>query len=222
METILKACMVLLPFIYWCVDEKKGLRLATAALFWIWLNLVLKHAPLQFFFAVRAGTLIELLFWIITGAMILAVYFLLGKRLESLLAAGGLRAGIIAGVALSFIMILYRPSEEILMPAGMIPGLAAGYCLNRIHVGFTVSALFGRTGHAKYLTLAARYLAGIAVLFLLYFTTGKLNMVFTNSENYILFVFLRFALLAFWVSVGAPWLFRLLRLAGDDPGNTQD
>jgi hypothetical protein len=34
-----------------------------------------------------------------------------------------------------------------------------------------------------------------------------------NSGNYRLVVFLRFALLGLWISEGAPWLFRFLRLA---------
>jgi membrane-associated phospholipid phosphatase len=276
------AYMILLPFIYWCVDEKKGLHLTAVMLFSLWLNLVLKFVldqPRPFFegFDPSVGMATEntgglpsghaqnsLVLWIIiaswtkrklfygvaaffcllvgfsriylgvhfptdvlggwlAGGLILCLYFLFGKRIETLLEtigtravgtrAVGTRAVMIAGAALSFIMILYRPSKVFLMPAGMILGLAAGFCLNRLFIGFTAASLFDRTGSAKYLTLAGRFALGIAGFILLYFVTGKLTAVFTGSENHDLFVFLRYALLALWISAGAPWLFRFTRLA---------
>jgi membrane-associated phospholipid phosphatase len=36
------AYMVLLPFIYWCIDEKKGLRLGLAVIISSWINITLK------------------------------------------------------------------------------------------------------------------------------------------------------------------------------------
>jgi hypothetical protein len=147
--------------------------------------------------------------WLI-GGLILGLYFLFGNRIEKLITTGGTRAGLITAAALSFLMILYRPSVEVLIPAGMILGLAAGYCLNRLYIGFTV-------GSARYLILVGRFVLGIAGLVLLVYATGKLNNVFNNSENYDLFVLLRYALLALWISAGTPWLFRFTHLAEQAP-----
>ena len=266
--------LVLLPFLYWCVDEKKSLRLGIAVLVSVWVNLALKFLldqPRPFFagYDPSVGIIPEqlggfpsghaqntLVMWIIIAswgkkkwhyaaaavlcllvgfsriylgvhfptdvfggwllaALILCGYFLAGGRIESLLAAGGPRAGMIASAALSFAMILYRPSTALLMPAGMILGLGAGYVLNRRHIGFSASELAGRTGAAKYLALLVRFALGITAMILLYTLTGKLTALgdIVGSNN--LFIFARFTLLALWVSAGAPWLFRFLHLAGD-------
>ena len=265
--------LIVLPLIYWCIDEKKSLRLGIAVLISAWINLALKFLldqPRPFFadYDPSVGMIAErlggfpsghaqnsLVMWIIIaswgkkkrhyaaaallcllvgfsrvylgvhfptdvfggwllGGMILCGYFFASRKIEALLAAGGPRAGMIACAALAFAMILYRSATELLLPAGMILGLGAGYVLNRRSIGFTAAALFGRTGAHKYLTFAGRFALGTAVMILLYIATGKLTAPGDATGNYRLFIFLRFALLAFWVSAGAPWFFRFLRLAG--------
>ena len=274
------AYILLLPFVYWCIDEKKGLHLGTMILISVWVNLSLKlllNQPRPFFagydpsvgmiserlggfpsghaqntlvmltiicswltrrWAYIAAALVCLLVgfsrlylgvhfptdviggWLI-GGILLAVYFLVRKRIEALIAKGGFRGGMYASAALAFVMILYRPSVGLLMPGGMILGLGAGYCLCKQYVNFSASALGdyyvsafgGRVGLAKYLTLLARFLMGIIVLNLLLIGTERIMGGMDNSGNYQLVVFLRFVLLALWISAGAPWLFRFLRLA---------
>jgi hypothetical protein len=110
-------------------------------------------------------------------------------------------------------MILYRPSVELLLPAGLILGLGAGYTLNRQRIGFVASAVLGRTGLVKYFTLYARSFLGIFGIFVLVMATNIIENIFSASENYPLIVFLRCVLLAFWISAGAPWLFCRIRLA---------
>jgi membrane-associated phospholipid phosphatase len=267
------AYLLLLPIIYWCVDEKKGLRLGIMVLVSVWVNLSLKlllNQPRPFFagydpsvgmiserlggfpsghaqntlvaltiisswltrkWAYIAAALICLLVgfsrlylgvhfptdvaggWLI-GGILLTVYFLANRRVEALLAAHSPRAGFIAAAALAFVMILYRPFAELLMPGGMILGLGTGYCLCKLYVNFSASDLSGRTGAARYLTLLVRFLLGITVFALLYVASARIMGGMDNFGNYRLAAFLRFALLALWVSAGAPWLFRFLRLAG--------
>jgi hypothetical protein len=60
---------------------------------------------------------------------------------------------------------------------------------------------------------------GITGLFLLYVASGKIINKFHSFGNYELFLFLRFVLIALWVSAVAPWLFRLLRLAEKTENN---
>ena len=48
------AYLILLPFIFWCVDEKKGLKLGIAVLISAWINLTFKFLfdqPRPFFLA---------------------------------------------------------------------------------------------------------------------------------------------------------------------------
>ena len=268
------AYFLLLPLLYWCVDEKKSLRLGIAVLISVWINLFLKFLldqPRPFFpgYDPSLGMIAErlggfpsghaqnsLVMWIIIASwgkrkwhyaaaalfclligfsrvylgvhfptdvlggwliasLILCGYFLAGGKIEALLEAGGHRAGILACSALSFAMILFRTFTELLMPAGMILGLGAGYVLNRRSIGFSAAALSSRIGAFKYFTLLVRLALGMTAMILLYTLTGKLITPGDTTGNYRLIIFLRYALLAFWVSAGAPWLFRFLRLAED-------
>jgi membrane-associated phospholipid phosphatase len=269
------AYLVLIPLVYWCIDEKNGLRLGIVMLISAWSNLALKFLldqPRPFFegYDPSVGMVAErfagfpsghaqnsLVLWIIIaswgkkplyfvlaslfclliaftriylgvhfptdilggwllGGLILCIYFVAGKRIEALLASGGNRAGTIACAAISFAMILYRPSVEVLVPAGLLLGMGTGFFMCRRYIGFTASLFFGRTSTSKYLMMAARFALGIAGVVLLFKATESIDALFSSSGNYHLFFFLRFALLAFWVSAGAPLLFRLLRLAESD------
>jgi glycerophosphoryl diester phosphodiesterase len=156
--------------------------------------------------------------WII-GTLLLCIYFLYADRIEALLVKGGYRAGMLASAALSFAMILYRPGEELLMSGGTVMGMGIGYCLNWRYIGFRASELLGRTGAKKYITLSARFILGIAGVLLIFVVWGKLIPQDLYSENQKLFGFVRFAMSGLWISAGAPWLFRFMRLAGADIGN---
>jgi hypothetical protein len=150
--------------------------------------------------------------WLI-GAIVLAAYFLTRTRIESLLAKGGFRGGIYAVAALAFVMILYRPMVELLIPGSMLFGLGAGYTICKKYYNFSASAPGSRTGIYRCLALLVRFLLGITVFALLYVVTEKITGGAHNSGNYQLVVFLRFALMGLWIAAGAPWLFRFLRLA---------
>jgi hypothetical protein len=157
---------------------------------------------------------------LIIGFVLLTIYFLACKQIESFIASHGPRSGLIACASLAFVMILYRPSEELLMPGAMLLGLGTGYYLCKNKIGFSASSLGGRTVITKYLVLFIRLLLGITVLVLWYIITKKMMISFESSGNYNLFVFLRFGVIALWIAVGAPWLFRFLRLAysgAEDP-----
>ena len=252
-------------YVYWCVDEKKGLHLGIIALISIWINLSLKLAldqPRPFFpaydpsvgmiserlggfpsghaqntlvaltiisswltrrWAYIAAALICLLVgfsriylgvhfptdviggWLI-GGILLAAYFLTRTRIETLLAKGGFRGGMYTSAALAFVMILYRPSVELILPGSMLLGLGAGYTICKFYCPFSASAFGGRTGIYRLLAPLVRFLLGITVLALLYVVTEKIT-------GGMLVTFLRFVLLSLWIAAGAPWLFRFLRLA---------
>jgi hypothetical protein len=149
--------------------------------------------------------------WIL-GALVLCGFFKLVPVMEKYFARGGLRLYMIAGAALAFIMILYRPGNESLRSGGMILGACAGYCLNMRYIGFKSSVFSAKSAAYKYLIPAARFVLGIIVLFLILAASEKFSGQFRHSDNYQLFLFIRFVLAALWVCAGAPWLFRLLKL----------
>ncbi|MDR2135550.1 MAG: phosphatase PAP2 family protein [Treponema sp.] len=269
-------CLALLPLVFWCFDEEKGLRLSLTLLVSLWINLVLKQLlaqPRPFWDGwdpsvamVRESTngfpsghaQISLVLWVIVtswtgkkwafplavllsllvgfsrlylgvhfptdllggwvlGALTLAVYFLAGARIRAALIRGGLRFRMILCSGLAFVMILYRPQVELLVPGALVLGLGLGYCVNRARVGFRAgpragSKTAGGQGAARFPVLGARFAIGMAGLAALVAVLGLLAPE-EASPLYPLFVFARFALAGFWVCAAAPWLFLRLRLA---------
>jgi membrane-associated phospholipid phosphatase len=293
-----QAYVILLPLVYWCIDEKKGLRLGIAVLVSAWINISLKfllNQPRPFFEAYdpalgmiaeelggfpsghaqnslvkwfiiaswskrkwpyAAAALICLLIsfsriylgvhfptdilggWML-GGLVLCAYFFLVKQLEpqpdgesrgrgflkECIERGGFRAELMAAAAAAFIMILYRPSEEAIMPGGMLFGMALGYSLNKRYIGFKSSGVLGKTGIAKYTVLACRFLLGIAVTALIFAAFEKItpenrfsgrestSLFGETSDYYLILYFLRFVCMGLWVCAGAPRLYCFLRLA---------
>jgi membrane-associated phospholipid phosphatase len=266
----------LFPFLYWCVDEKKGLRLAVVLFISTWLNLALKfflNQPRPFFedYDPSVGLVVEILGgfpsghaqislvmlmilaswsiipglsraahfgiaaflclligfsrvylgvhfptdifggWLL-GGLTLAVFFTAGSRIEAWLGSHNPRAGLIAAAAVAFAMNIYRPSEYLLLPSGIILGLGIGWFLRRRYMNFSAS-LKDRTGIEKRLALIVRYVLGITAMVLLFVAVGKVINGMQNSGNYHLYVFIRYVFIAVWISAGAPWVFCKLRLA---------
>jgi len=136
----------------------------------------------------------------------------LGGRIEKWFETHSPRAEFIAAAALAFAMNLYRPSEYMIIPSGMILGLGIGHFLCRRYINFNAS-INDRTGTEKRVTLLVRYALGITAMVLLYVATGRAINGLRGSGNYQLYVFIRYILVAVWFSAGAPWLFCKLRLA---------
>jgi hypothetical protein len=154
--------------------------------------------------------------WIM-GALALCAYFLFGGKIENLLVRGGLRAGAVASAAAAFMMILYRPDYHVLMPGAILLGMGTGYCLNRRLIGFSSAAPFGTSAAAKWPILLVRFVLGMAVIALIYAAFATLMPHDKQSQYYPLLYFIRYAVLAFGITAGAPWLFCFLRLAAAQP-----
>jgi membrane-associated phospholipid phosphatase len=278
------AYMVLLPLIFWCIDEKKGIRLGLTIMVSTWVNLSLKflckqprpfwpgydpglgiiteslngfpsgHAQTSLVmweivaswgnkrrFFIIAG-LVSLLVgfsrvylgvhfptdlvggWIL-GGIVLALYVTLADRIEAFLVKGGMRVQFIVSAAAAFVMILYNPAaagnmeggvQALVMPGGVIFGMGIAYSLNANLLRFRAKALFGRKGAAWFFTLAGRFILGILGVVLV-FILFRIVARFMGEPLYRLSVFLQFALLEFWIYLGAPWLFQALRLAEKIP-----
>jgi hypothetical protein len=268
--------ILLLPLIFWCFDEKKGVRLGIALMISTLINMTLKFALAQprpfwegwdpavalipeqlngfpsghaqnslvmwiivaswgrgkwrYGLAVLASALIGFsriylgvhfptdIFggWIL-GALVLTAYFLLGKRIEDALVRGGPRPQRIAAAITGFIMILYRPQAEILLPGAALLSMGLGYSFTAEHLHFSADGVFGRTGTAKLLTLGGRFVVGITGTTLLFTVFDRLKPV-PESSYYFLFFFISIVIPGFWVYSGAPWLFQRLHLAerGED------
>ena len=196
--------LILLPaFIYWCLDEKKGLGISAAVLLSMWFIFFLEYQNVYLPFGFAANLIIT--------AVILCIYFLLGKKIEIFFIKGGFRAGMIVTAAFSFLMIMRLQGERLLIPGGILLGMGTGYCINYRYIGFKSREILGRTGFAKFAVLLVRFLLGGTGYLLILAATGKI--IPQNSGNINLYGFIRYALAGFWVSAAAPWIFIRLRLA---------
>jgi membrane-associated phospholipid phosphatase len=157
------------------------------------------------------------------GGVILAVYFVFGETIAAFLAAGGMRHQLIAAAAITLLMNASGADRNL---GGMFLGICGGYSIMLKYIHFT-ARVRDRKPVSLILILGARYvlgLAGAAVIFLVLrrILPGEASFLAevpiwgAASPYYELGRFLRYGLLGFWVSAGAPWLFRVLGLAGDN------
>ncbi len=141
--------------------------------------------------------------WII-GAILLVIYVAVRYPLEKWLSRLNMWLQLLLAVAVTVVLLLLNHSTDALTCAGTLFGAAAGLVFARRYVSF--SAL-GPWWHR-----VVRFLIGIIVLFGLYL---GLKAVFPPDGTALgpTFRFLRYVLLGIWLVLGAPWLFRLMRLA---------
>jgi membrane-associated phospholipid phosphatase len=264
-----------LLFVFWCVNERKGMRIGVLLLFSIWTNSFFKnllrqprpymlepsvgrgfepsygmpsgHAQHSLVFWIAAVSLVKkpslklpariaALFFIlviaftrlylglhfptdilggwITGAALLALYFLCAERLEALLAAGGERSQMISAALIAFLM---NASGAEAGQGGLFLGFCCGYSLMLRYIGFAAGAPV-KNKNPGAVILLGRYVLGLGggavlylVLRLLFPGEGSLfaNMPLWSAASpyYGLGRFLHYGVLGLWVSAGAPWLF---------------
>jgi len=202
---------LLIPFfIYWCINEKAGLQICITTILCIWAVLLYRHF--------KEDILIDIdLSWIIVFVFF-GVDLFVGKKIDALLAKGGMRAYMITASAVSFCMILYRPSYEYVYPGGILLGICIGYCLNKRYIGFKSADVLERKGTKKILTLIARFVLGTALIPVILLRVNQIieGIIQRNGNNHYIqiYAFLCFAVMALWVSVAAPWVFTKIKLAG--------
>lgn len=136
------------------------------------------------------------------GALPVLLWLLFGKRLEALFPRLNVRLRIGLVAALAWLMCMLHRAD-VSAAAGFF-GLALGWILNRekIHASAT-GPLVKRT---------LRFLLGASVMAGLYLGL-KLILPGSDTPSGPLFRFIRYGLLGFWASAGAPWLFIKLGLA---------
>lgn len=140
--------------------------------------------------------------WIVGGAL-LALSVTLQPKIESLITRQplGIQMSLLLAVPLGLLLIY---SNRIMAyQLGMLVGIGGGALLKVRYLPFSASG----TGWMS----LARYSIGITVLFLLF---AALRGIYPSQDStgYLITGFLHSALNGLWISLGAPWLFRLLRL----------
>jgi hypothetical protein len=138
------------------------------------------------------------------GAVFLAVYLALEPRVIVWLRQAGLAVQLVLAVAVPLVVLLVHPTTDIASPAAVLMGMGVGIALTwRVAPFSAAGPLWQR---------AVRFLVGSIVLLALYF---GLKLAFPGQGEPLYFVLrvARYGLVGLWAGLGAPWLFRRLRLA---------
>jgi len=138
------------------------------------------------------------------GAVFLAVYLALEPRVETWLRQASLTVQLALAVAVPLGLLLLHPASDTASSMAVLMGMGAGMALTRRVSPFSAAGpLWQRV---------VRFLVGAIVLLVLYF---GLKLVFPGEGEPLYFAMrvVRYALVGLWAGLGAPWLFRRLRLA---------
>ena len=139
------------------------------------------------------------------GIAILGTYILLGGKIESWLSGLSLPVQVAMALVLPLLLLAIQPSEVMVQITGALAGLAVGVAVAVSNLKFDAGGLLWKR--------AVRFLLGVAVVAAIYF--GFRSIFPAEGETlYGVFRFVRYGLVGIWISLGAPWLFLRVGLAG--------
>jgi len=98
-----------------------------------------------------------------------------------------------------------QPSDVTVQITGAFAGIAVGVALGIRYLDFDAGGQFWKR--------AVRFLLGVAVVAAIFF---GLRLIFPGEGEslYAVFRFMRYGLVGLWITLGAPWLFLRVGLAG--------
>jgi len=140
--------------------------------------------------------------WVI-GSILLAVYLVVQPPVEEWVSKLKLRRQVLLALAVPVVLVLLHPTRDTVASLAPLTGAGVGFALAHRYVRFDASGCWWQR--------LARFLIGIAVVLALYL---GLKAVFPGEGSglYLVFRFLRYALMGLWITLGAPWLFSSLKL----------
>lgn len=138
------------------------------------------------------------------GAVLLGLYLVVQRRAEKWLTRLSLGQQILLALAMPLLLLLIHPVKDTTAAMATLAGMGVGLALKHRYLPFTARGPWWQR--------TLRFLTGGVIVVALYL---GLKLLFPGDESalYLLFRFLRYGLLGMWISLGAPWFFRLLRLA---------
>ena len=138
------------------------------------------------------------------GAVLLVACLAVQLRVEKWLARLNLATQVILALAIPLILLLVYPTKDTVTTLAPLAGLGLGLALMHRYISFSTRGPWWQR--------VLRFLVGGIVMMVLYL---GLKVVFPGEESalYLVFRFVRYWLMGVWITLGAPWLFRLLRLA---------
>jgi len=138
------------------------------------------------------------------GVVFLALYLALAPRVAAWLKRAGLAAQLALAVAVPLLLLLIYPTDDTASPMAVMMGMGVGIVLTMRWTPFSACGPLWQR--------AVRFLVGLLGLLVLYLGL-KLLFPAEGEPLYFILRVVRYALVGLWAGLGAPWLFRRLRLA---------
>ena len=137
------------------------------------------------------------------GLVVVVAYLMLTLPVERWLASLRLEMQLLLAVALPLGLLWLHPVADTIAATAVLLGLGIGLAVSQRTLRFKANGAWWQR--------ALRYVVGIIVLLAIYL---GLSVVFPEEGEslYVPLRFLRYALMGFWISFGAPWLFTCTRL----------
>ncbi|MFC1930228.1 phosphatase PAP2 family protein [Chloroflexota bacterium] len=139
------------------------------------------------------------------GAFLLGLFVLAGSAIGRRFIQSNLWLQLVLTLAVPIVLLFVHPVSSTTSALGTLAGAGVGLVLTHRYISFNARGLWWYR--------AIRFIIGSIVVFALYL---GLKAAFPGEESslYVAFRFIRYGLIGVWVTLGAPWLFRKLRLAG--------
>jgi hypothetical protein len=142
--------------------------------------------------------------WLV-GAILLVLFIYLDPRLEHWLASRPLSQQLAFSTGIPILIVLVYQHNDAVGSAAVMCGFGSGFALMRRYCPYSAAGLWWQR--------VLRTIIGLAGLLILYFglsfiTPGEEEI---SQSFYYALRFVRYAVLGLWISLGAPWLFTLLR-----------
>ena len=138
------------------------------------------------------------------GGFLLVIYLFIQPVLERQLVKLNLYMQILISMALPVVLLLIHPTEDTTSAMAALAGVGVGLALMQRYLSFNA--------YGPLLKRATRFVIGVGVVFALY-TGLKIVLPDEESELYLVFHFCHYWIIGLWISFGAPWLFRSLKLS---------
>ncbi|MFC1893785.1 phosphatase PAP2 family protein [Chloroflexota bacterium] len=142
--------------------------------------------------------------WLIGGAL-LALYIIFEPRISRRLTQLRLHYQVLLVLAIPLVLLLIHPVDYTAYFMGMLAGIASGLVLARRYIPWGVQ---GPWWHR-----VLRFLIGGAVVFALNMGLKGVLPSDDGTAIYLALYFVGNGIIGLWITLGAPWLFTILRLA---------
>lgn len=147
------------------------------------------------------------------GGVLLVIYLVVQPVVERQLVRLNLGMQELIALAVPLVLLLIHPAEDTTSAMAALAGMGVGLALMQKYLSFNPRGPWWQR--------AVRFLIGVGVIFALYL---GLKVVLPGEESafYLVCRFCHYWLIGLWISFGAPWLFRLLKLSTTLEPRVQD